>query len=102
MLPVAKGEPATRLQILIYSLILVPLALAPAFTGLGGVAYLAIAALGGAAFIALAAKLFVGHDRADAKRLFGFSIFYLFTLFAALLVEHLAGLKPLALLATLK
>src|SRR5579863_8012821 len=82
MLPVAKGEPATRLQILIYSLILVPLALAPAFTGLGGVAYLALAALGGAAFLALAAKLFVGHDRADAKRLFGFSIFYLFALFA--------------------
>ena len=98
MLPVAKGEPATRLQILIYSLILVPLALAPAFTGLGGVAYLAIAALGGAAFVTLAARLFVGHDRADAKRLFGFSIFYLFALFAALLVEHLAGLKPLALL----
>ncbi len=98
MLPVAKGEPATRLQILIYSLILVPLALAPAFTGLGGVGYLAIAALGGAAFIALAARLFVGKDRADAKRLFGFSILYLFALFAALLVEHLAGLKPLALL----
>ena len=51
--------------------------------------------------VALAAKLFVGHDRADAKRLFGFSIFYLFALFAALLVEHLAGLKPLALLAGL-
>jgi len=101
MLPVAKGEPATRLQILIYSLILVPLALAPAFTGLGGVAYLAIAALGGAAFVALAAKLYIGKDRADAKRLFGFSIFYLFALFAALLVEHLAGLRPLALLAQL-
>jgi heme o synthase len=101
MLPVAKGEPATRLQILLYSLILVPLALSPALTGLGGVAYLAIAALGGAAFIALAGKLFVGKDRADAKRLFGFSIFYLFALFAVLLVEHLVGLKPLALLGQL-
>jgi protoheme IX farnesyltransferase len=97
MLPVAKGEAATRRQILLYSLVLAPLALAPAFTGLGGVAYLAIAALGGAAFVVLAAKLFVGKDRADAKRLFGFSILYLFALFAALLVEHLAGLKPLAL-----
>jgi protoheme IX farnesyltransferase len=97
MLPVAKGEAATRLQILIYSLILVPLALAPAFTRLGGVAYLVIAALGGAAFVALAARLFLSKDRADAKRLFGFSIFYLFMLFAALLVEHLAGLEPLAL-----
>ena len=98
MLPVAKGEPATRLQILIYSLILVPLALAPAFTGLGGVVYLAIAALGGAAFVTLAGRLFLTKQRGDAKRLFGFSIVYLFALFAALLVEHLAGLKPLALL----
>src|SRR5580704_16107557 len=97
MLPVARGEPATRLQILIYSLILVPFALAPAFTGLGGVAYLAIAALGGAAFVALAARLFLTKQRTDAKRLFGFSILYLFLLFAALLVEHLAGLKPLTL-----
>jgi heme o synthase len=97
MLPVAKGEPATRLQILLYSLVLLPLALAPAFTGLGGVAYLAIAALGGIAFVSLAARLFVSKDRADAKRLFGFSILYLFALFAALLVEHLAGLKPLTL-----
>jgi protoheme IX farnesyltransferase len=98
MLPVAKGEPATRLQILIYSLILTPLALAPAFTGLGGAVYLAIAIAGGAAFAALALKLFIGRDRADARRLFGFSILYLFALFAALLGEHLAGLKPLTLL----
>ena len=52
MLPVAKGEAATRLQILIYGLILVPLALAPAATGLGGPIYLAIAALGGTVFLA--------------------------------------------------
>jgi heme o synthase len=99
MLPVAKGEPATRLQILLYSLVLVPLALTPAFTHLGGPVYLAIAALGGAGFIGLAVRLFVSKDRADAKRLFAFSILYLFLLFAALLGEHLAGLKPLALLS---
>jgi len=98
MLPVAKGEPATRLQILLYSLFLVPLALTPAFTSLGGPVYLAIAALGGAGFIGLAVRLFVSKDRADAKRLFAFSILYLFALFAALLGEHLVGLKPLALL----
>jgi len=98
MLPVTSGEPATRLQILIYSLILVPLALAPAFTGLGGPIYLAIAALGGIGFLALAVKLFRDKARADAKRLFAFSILYLFLLFAALLGEHLVGLQPLALL----
>jgi protoheme IX farnesyltransferase len=98
MLPVAKGEPQTRWQILIYSLILAPLALTPAFTGLGGPAYLAIAAIGGAAFIALAARLFVAKAPADARRLFAFSILYLFLLFAALLGEHLFGVRPLALL----
>jgi len=98
MLPVAKGEPATRLQILLYSLFLVPLALTPAFTSLGGPVYLAIAALGGAGFIGLAVRLFLSKDRADAKRLFAFSILYLFLLFAALLGEHLIGLKPLALI----
>jgi protoheme IX farnesyltransferase len=97
MMPVVKGEASTRLQILLYSLALVPLALAPAFTGLGGVIYLVIAGLGGVGFIALAVRLFVRKDRTDAKRLFGFSIFYLFALFAALLGEHLAGLHPLAL-----
>jgi protoheme IX farnesyltransferase len=96
MLPVAKGEPATRAQILIYSLILAPLALTPAFTGLGGPAYLAVAAIGGAAFIALALRLAIGKARADARRLFGFSILYLFLLFAALLGEHLIGVRPLA------
>jgi protoheme IX farnesyltransferase len=97
MLPVTRGEAATRTQILVYSLILVPLGLAPAFTGLGGAVYLAVAALGGAAFVALAARLFLSKDRADARRLFGFSILYLFLLFAALLGEHLAGLRALAL-----
>ena len=98
MLPITHGERATRWQILIYSLILVPLALAPTLTGLGGPIYLAVATLGGAAFIALAVRLLVRKDRTDAKRLFGFSILYLFLLFAALLGEHLAGVRALALL----
>jgi protoheme IX farnesyltransferase len=97
MMPVVKGEASTRLQILIYSLFLVPLAVAPAFTGLGGPIYLAVAALGGAVFVLLAARLFARKDRKDAKRLFGFSILYLFLLFAALLGEHLFGVRPLGL-----
>src|SRR5580658_6602427 len=63
MMPVTAGEPSTRRQILIYSLILVPLALAPAFTGLGGPVYLAIAALGGAGFLALATQLLRKAER---------------------------------------
>ena len=89
MLPLVKGEAATRRQIFIYSIILVPLALAPGLTHLAGPIYLAVAALGGAVFLALAARLLRRAERADARRLFAFSIIYLFLLFAALLGEHL-------------
>ena len=88
MLPLVKGEAATRRQIVIYSLILVPLALAPAFTHLAGPIYLATAALSGAVFLALAVRLLRRAERADARSLFTFSIFYLFLLFAALLGER--------------
>lgn len=114
MMPVAKGAASTRRQILGYSLFLAPLCLAPAFTGLGGPVYLAVAALGGAAFVTLAFRVAfsragdaVGERERDdalydvkamskpARNLFAFSILYLFLLFAALLGEHLAGVQPL-------
>jgi len=117
MMPVVKGAAATRAQILAYSLVLIPLCLAPAFTGLGGPIYLAVAALGGAIFLLLAARLFLSRagetsgERASdgalydvkavskvARNLFAFSILYLFLLFTTLLAEHLLGLAPLALL----
>ena len=108
MMPVVKGARSTRLQILLYSLALVPLCLAPAFTGLGGAFYLAVAAGGGAVFLVLAWRLFRSHagdivegeaglyavkpDVRPARNLFAFSILYLFALFAALLAEHSLGL----------
>ncbi len=51
MLPVVKGKPHTRLQILLYTLVLVPLGLTPAFIGAGGLLYLAAAGLIGAWFL---------------------------------------------------
>jgi heme o synthase len=97
MMPVAKGSRSTRRQILGYTLLLIPAALGPAFTGLGGPAYLAVAAGGGAVFLMLAAKVAMGSDadQRPARSLFGFSILYLFLLFAALLGEHLLGIGPL-------
>jgi protoheme IX farnesyltransferase len=113
MMPVVKGAASTRRQILIYSLVLVPTAIAPVFTGLGGVVYLAVSVLGGIAFIGLAARLAASRagdapdERSDdglyevkpgakhARNLFAFSILYLFALFAALLAERLAGVAPL-------
>ena len=111
MMPVAKGAKSTRLQILIYSLVFVPVAIAPAFVGLGGRIYMGVSVVGGLAFLALAVRLWrscagdepdkaeaVGREaalydvRAEAKparNLFAFSILYLMALFAALLIENL-------------
>jgi protoheme IX farnesyltransferase len=113
MMPVARGAKSTRLQILIYSLVFVPVAIAPGLTGLGGPVYLAVSGLGGLLFLALAFRLWrsragdqpdkaeaVGREaalydvRAEAKparNLFAFSILYLMALFAALLVERFAS-----------
>jgi len=104
MMPVVKGPKSTRWQILAYSLVLAPLGVAPAFTGLGGKLYLGVASLGGLAFVILAVRLALstagdGEPGAtglyavkpgakEARDLFAFSIGYLFVLFAALLVEH--------------
>ncbi len=100
MLPVVAGLQETRRQIVIYSLLLVPVAASPAFIGLGGVVYGVTSAVLGAIFLWLAFRVYrITEGReADkaAKQLFGFSIFYLFALFAVLLGEHLAArLVPL-------
>jgi protoheme IX farnesyltransferase len=116
MMPVVKGAASTRKQILAYTVLLVPLGVLPAFTGLGGAAYLAVSGLGGLVFLLLAVRLFrsragespdprmtdglydVKAGAKDARNLFAFSILYVTLLFATLLVEHLAGLPALDLL----
>jgi protoheme IX farnesyltransferase len=93
MLPVVAGRAATTRQILIYSGLLVLASELPWVLGLAGAAYGAVAAIGGALFFLLAGQLnrSTGSDRRVAHRLFVFSIFYLFVLFAALLIEHGSG-----------
>ncbi|TDR94635.1 heme o synthase [Enterovirga rhinocerotis] len=96
MLPNVAGPDATRLQILLYTLVLVPLGLVPTWLGFGGLAYTVVATLGGLAMIALAVKVYRRRAGREADRaameLFAFSILYLFLLFAALLAEHGLGL----------
>jgi protoheme IX farnesyltransferase len=96
MLPVVRGPDATRRQILIYSLILAPLGVAPALIGLGGALYAGIAIVLGALFLYFAVACWREREgeRADkaAKQLFAYSVLYLFLLFAALLVEHGFGI----------
>lgn len=93
MLPVVAGPEETRRQIVLYSVVLTPLAVAPYFIGLGGVAYLATSIVLGVIFLALAINVWritEGREADDAARkLFGFSIFYLFLLFAVLLGENI-------------
>src|SRR4051794_25570285 len=80
MLPVVAGAAETKRQMLVYTLLLWPLALAPFFVGLAGWFYLA-AALGlSLAFTGAAVAVLRDEGDAAAKRMFGFSIFYLFAL----------------------
>jgi heme o synthase len=92
MLPVVAGPDETRKQIVIYAALLVPLALLPALIGLGGALYALVAIVLGGMFLARALNVYRTREGREAdraaKQLFGFSILYLFGLFAALLVER--------------
>jgi heme o synthase len=95
MLPVVAGRAATTRQILIYSGLLALASELPWVMGFAGALYGAVAAICGALFLLLAAQLnrSTRDDRHAAQRLFLFSIFYLFALFAALLIDH-GGVSP--------
>ena len=93
MMPVVRGEKSTRLQMLAYCVLLVPIAAAPWFIGGTDWVY-GIAALGlSLAFLALSVPVAFrqpveGDRMLPEKRMFGFSVFYLFALFAALVVDR--------------
>lgn len=93
MMPVVKGERSTRRQILVYSILLVPIAIAPWLIGGTGAVY-GIAALAlSLAFLALSFPVafrqsVAGDTMRPEKRLFGFSILYLFALFAVLVADR--------------
>jgi heme o synthase len=100
MLPVIAGRAATTRQIVIYSGWLALASELPWVLGFAGILYGATVAICGAAFLLLAVQLnrSIQTDRRTAHRLFAFSIFYLFALFTALLIDHSAGsLSPLRL-----
>jgi protoheme IX farnesyltransferase len=96
MMPNVKGADRTRLEILVYALILVPVGLAPWATGMGGGLYAVVAIVAGAGLAWMAMRVYRIREGALANKasmqLFGFSILYLFLLFTALIVEHGFGL----------
>jgi heme o synthase len=89
MLPVVKGEAATRRQIMVYTLILVAFTLLPVATGFLGTVYGVAAIALGAAFTTLAARLVRNPTRAAALRLYLSSLVYLALLFCAMAVDRL-------------
>ncbi len=90
MLPVVAGDASTRRQILLYTLILVPLGIAPWPLGYAGMLYGAVSVVTGAIMLVLAWQVLREQRPADraSRNLFAFSILYLFLLFATLLVER--------------
>ncbi len=88
MLPVTHGVAFTRLQVLLYTIILVAVTALPFVTGLSGWFYFVSAMLLGAGFLYYAVRLQFGRDPAIAIRTFAYSIVYLMILFAVLLVDH--------------
>ena len=93
MLPVVAGKVETKKQMILYTVLLIPLGMAPVWFGFVGWVYGAAALLLGLIF--LAAAVAVWYDRTDraAKRMFGYSIFYLFALFAVMVADSLLGLS---------
>ncbi|RPH64062.1 MAG: protoheme IX farnesyltransferase [Burkholderiales bacterium] len=91
MLPVTHGPEFTRLNILLYTLLLVATSLLPYLIGMSGLFYLACALVLGAVFVAYAWRMWRDYSDGLARKTFGYSIFYLAALFGALLVDHYLG-----------
>jgi protoheme IX farnesyltransferase len=88
MLPVTHGKRYTRLQVLLYTLILFAVSLLPYVVRMSGVPYLAAALVLGVLFIGYAWRIHRAYSDELAQKAFRFSIVYLAALFAALLVDH--------------
>ena len=91
MLPVTHGVAFTRLHILLYTILLFLITLLPFLTGMSDWIYLLGAVGLGLRFLSYAVRLYATGDDRLAMPTFGFSIVYLFGLFAALLLDHYAA-----------
>ena len=88
MLPVTHGDALTKLQILLYTILMLIVTLLPYLTGMSGLLYLASAVLLGAGFLSYSLRLLHSSDAQLPMQTFRFSIVYLIALFVALLVDH--------------
>jgi protoheme IX farnesyltransferase len=88
MLPVTHGVPFTRLQILLYTIMLIVVSVLPFVFKMSGLFYLAGALLLGGGFLYYAVLLMKGDDESVAMKTFGYSIWYLMAMFTILLIDH--------------
>jgi protoheme IX farnesyltransferase len=88
MLPVTHGPEFTRLNVLLYTVLLVAVSLMPFMIRMSGWFYLASAIVLGLVFLVYAWRLWRSYSDALARRTFSYSIFYLAALFGALLSDH--------------
>lgn len=93
MLPVVAGETATRRQIMLYTLLLIPVTILPWALGLTGWVYGSVAVVTGAIFVARALAVWrntaiLAAKMGPEKRLFKYSLLHLFLVFAALVADH--------------
>ena len=88
MLPVTHGKAYTRLQVLLYTLILFGVSLMPYVVRMSGVFYFVAALALGGAFVGYAVRIYLAYSDELARKTFRYSIVYLASLFAALLVDH--------------
>jgi len=88
MLPVTHGVEFTKLQIVLYTIILFIVSILPYVVLMSGIIYLVSALILSSIFMYYAVKLFVSEDNEIAMKTFQFSIYYIFLIFLALLVDH--------------
>ena len=88
MMPVVAGDRKTKIQMLIYTIILFPVAVSPSFLGFAGWIYGVTATLLGLFFIFTSIKVIKDETLKSAKLMFGFSVFYLFAIFLALMFDY--------------
>ena len=96
MMPLVRGRYETKKQILLYSIVLGPLGIVPFWLGTLGTIYGVTAALLGTLFIGAAWRVMRDDSDKNCKQLFGFSIFYLFFLFFAMIIDRCVDFNPIS------
>lgn len=87
MMAAVRGEAATKRLMLAYTLILFPLTLTPSFLGMTGILYATVASVLSGFFVVAAARVLFSEDLRMARVMFGYSVFYLFALFLAMMID---------------